>query len=716
MSIEEDPSGDTFILQDEQDEGKKSFKRHRRINVFKSFLRHKRVAFFTIVLVIGVAELLLYFRSVRPVYRAEALIMVAPVMLKNVIEDRQYEVPRYDELVNEQLAVLVREEVALKALEMLEGRKEGWVMPGESHRDAAARLSSALLAKRVPDSTYISVALESKQPQGLAATVNAIVDCYMARVKGKGFYGQEVREETLHQRRGELQEEIRKKTDQLSAWAKELGIAGFDKPLEGTSAEEKVLADARARALELESRLVAIKARNESLLRTDLTAEARELSTKDPELVSLKTVLLPRKNELKAKSMGLTPEHSGRKEIERLISELDLDLDRSEKSAVERARTELAQKRELKMGEDLQLIQFDLEQARIFEKNLAEQSQLRAEKVAKFNSRYYEAMTLRQDLERLNRQLGALEDRLDAMRLEAETPGFVSLVSPARNPDRPIHRPMATLVAVFLVIAVALGFAVPTALDALDHRIQSPIDVEPVIDARPLGWVLERTPRSEKFVDDQVRRIALSLERQRRAHQRCQIAFMSLRPGGGTTQLIIDLARELRAIGSRTIVVEANALHPDGRYLAPKGHPGLVGSLGGHIRIEEVVLPPRATLTYRIPLGNTEGALLIPNSRNLRQVLNHLSSNYDMVLIDSPPLFLSSDAELIASCAQGVILVVEAEKVVTGEVKRAMDIVREIGPLMIEVVVNRVRDFRGHGYYSDLVEQYESAGRPRSPS
>ena len=63
-----------------------------------------------------------------------------------------------------------------------------------------------------------------------------------------------------------------------------------------------------------------------------------------------------------------------------------------------------------------------------------------------------------------------------------------------------------------------------------------------------------------------------------------------------------------------------------------------------------------------------------------------------------------------------MILVVEAGKVVTGEMKRAMDIVHEIGPLMVEVVVNRVRDFRGHGYYSDLVKQYESAGKARSSS
>lgn len=714
MSTEEDPS-DTFILSDEQEQAPRSFKKHRRINVLKSFLRHKRVAFFSVLLVVGLAEPILYVRSVRPVFRSESLLVVAPVMLKNVIEDRQYEVPRFDELVNEQIALVLREEVALDALSKLQGEAENglWLRPGENRRDAAARLSAALLVKRVPDSTYLSIAMESSEPQGLAPVVNAVTDAYLLRVKGRGFYGQEVREETLHQRRSELQEEIRKKTDQLSLWAKDLGV--FEKPSEGggTTADGKILADARARLAETESRLGSVKIRSEVLRQADLTAEARDLSAKDPDLVSLKAVLLPRKNELKSKALGLTAEHQGRREIVRLISEIDQDLEKSEKAALERARIELALKREQKLKDDQQLAESEMEAARIFEKTLGEQNAAKAEKVAKFNSLYYEAATVRADVERLNRQLGALEDRLDAMRLEAQTPGFVTLVSAARQPDKPIHRPMATLIVAFIGVAIFLAFAIPTALDVLDHRILSPVDVEPVIDARPLGWVLERSTRSEKFVDDQLRRIALSLERQRRIHQRGQIAVISLRPGGGTTQLVLDLARELRAIGSRTIVVEANALHPDGRYQAPKGHPGLVGALGGQIRIEEVILPPRGFLTYRIPLGSTEGEPLIPNSRNLRQVFNHLSSNHDMVLIDSPPLFLSSDAELIASCAQGVILVVEAGKVVSGEVKRAMDIVREIGPLMIEVVVNRVRDFRGHGYYSELVEQYESAGRPR---
>ncbi|RPH42996.1 MAG: hypothetical protein EHM91_09000, partial [Planctomycetota bacterium] len=429
---EDDPSGETFILTDEPGTERKSFKRHRRINVWKSFLRHKRLALLTLVGVIAVAEPVLYFRSVRPVYRAEALLTVAPVMMKNVIEDREYHIPRYDELVNEQLNLVVREEITLDALERLKEDRAFWMRPDESRRDAANRLSSTLNVRRVPDSTYISIALEGSTPQGLDKIVNTVVEAYMARVKNKGMYGQEVREETLQQRKTELQEEIRKKTDQLSAWAKELGVAGFEKPLDGASVETKSLFEARSRLKDAEARYEAMKVRNEVLRKADLTGEARDLVATDPEVVSLKTVLLPRKNEFRAKAMGLPPEHEGKKEIDRLIAEINGDLERSEKSALERIRLGLIQRRDIKLTNELDLVQSDVDQARRYEKTLDEELRNQTGKTARFNSIYYEALNVRQEVERLNRQLSALEDRLDAMRLEAQRPGFVTLVAPAR--------------------------------------------------------------------------------------------------------------------------------------------------------------------------------------------------------------------------------------------------------------------------------------------
>lgn len=707
---------DTYILDDEPEARKKaSFKPRRQINPVKSLLRHNKLALLSFILVALAAEPVLYFRSLKPLYRAESILMIAPIMLKNVIEDREYQVPRYDELVNEQLALIAREEVATDALQRLKEDASLWARPGESRRESAARLSGSILAKRLPDSTYISVSLEASDPRGLAKVVNAVVDAYLSRVKGKGFYGQEVREDTLRQRQQELKDEVAKKTEKLARWAKELGVAGFDKPIEVSGIEAKALFDARAKRLDLESKLEATKARQEAVRQSDVSTEVRDLLVSDAEVVNMRTVLLPKRNELKAKAMGLTPDHEGRKEIDRLINEINLDLDRCEKSASTRIRAGLLQKREMQMHNELESAIADVEQARRFETSIDQESRIQAAKIAKFNEIYYEAITVKQDVERLNRQLSALEDRLDAMRLEAQGPGMVALVSEARTPEKPVSRSIGTLLGVFAMLAVFMAFAVPSLVDAIDHRIQSPLDVEAAIGARPLGWVLERSARSEAFANDQIRRIALSLERQRRINQRGLISFMSLRPKGGTTQLVLDLARELRGIGCRVIVVEANALHPDGSYLVPRGHPGLMGVLAGKLRVEESVLPPQKLLSYRIPIGNTEGSPLLVNSRNLRAVLNHLSGVYDMVLVDAPPLFVSSDAELIASCSQGVILVVEASRVVTGEMKRATDIVHEIGPLMVEVVVNRVRDYRGHGYYSKLVEQYETAGRPRSP-
>src|SRR3954470_17560888 len=144
---------DTFILDDFQEPKKKSSKPRRKLSPITSFLRHKKLALLAFILVALAAEPVLYFRSLRPLYRAESLLMIAPIMLKNVIEDREYQVPRYDELVNEQLSLLAREEVAVDALERLKESDVLWTRPGESRRDSALRLSSSVLAKRVPDST-----------------------------------------------------------------------------------------------------------------------------------------------------------------------------------------------------------------------------------------------------------------------------------------------------------------------------------------------------------------------------------------------------------------------------------------------------------------------------------------------------------------------------------------------------------------------------------
>ena len=53
----------------------------------------------------------------------------------------------------------------------------------------------------------------------------------------------------------------------------------------------------------------------------------------------------------------------------------------------------------------------------------------------------------------------------------------------ARTPEKPVSRSIGTLLAAFGLLAVFMAFAVPCLVDAIDHRIQSPLDVEAAIGA-----------------------------------------------------------------------------------------------------------------------------------------------------------------------------------------------------------------------------------------
>lgn len=688
-----------------------------RLNVFRSVGRHRGIAIVTAVVVSLASGPVVYLRSIRPVYAAEALLNVSPMIPKNLIEDREFQVPRYDEFVNQQLAMVAREEVTLDALTRLKGRVTLWKRPSEGLRESAVRLGSSLSVKRVSNSTYIAIGLEAAQPDGLAEVVNAVAESYLARVKNQLFYGHETRLEVLSKHKVELNEEIRSKTELLSRWAKELGVTGLDsRPSEAmTAVAEKSLGEARTRRIESEVRRASLKDRQDHLRQMDLRSEARAQLASDASFNGIRNALLVRKSELKAKMIGLTAEHEGRKALERSIAAIDADIAATEEEAMKRILVTFEQRRESRLAEELQGAESDLAQAKRVEEMLAAEAASQAIKASRFNSLYYDIQSVKQDVDRLSRQLAAVQDRIDFTKLETQGPGLIHLVAEAVRPDVPVKRSPLPVLALFLVAAASLGVAVPVLLDAADRRVRTPGDVEVCLRNVPLGWILERKEETESFVRDQIRRLALSLDRERKLYNRTQFSFMSLKSGGGTTRLLLDLGREFQTLGCRSVVVEANAFKPDPRISPGNGHPGLASVLTGSARVEAAILPSRNGLPDVLPVGNTGGNRFLPDCRNLRSVLDQLMGRYDVVLVDSPPLLVSSDAELLAGRTHGAVLVVEAEKTRSGELMRAIQILQQIGPPLIQVVLNRVQDYRGHGYYAQLVREHGAADRVESP-
>ncbi len=696
----------------------------RIIKPLASVKRHPCV----VLLLAGVLLLLglpIVWLKGHPIYRTEATIQVSPRFAKNLSQDSELDIQsgsQYREFVRQQVRTITRYDVVEEGLKRLGDQRSVWQKPEETERRATEQLIASFDVEPIEDTYLVSVALEGLAPVGLAETVNTVVNVYLERQKSEEFFGSDIRVANLRQRRQELLGEIQNAVERQTAIGQELGLAAFedkflnpyDKALiDGSNA----LAAARRRRMKAEAKFNALEERQKQQQALELESVAREMTANDRGLGDLNTLTAQRRNTLVAKLNGLAEEHPGRAKIEHDIADLDAKLTTGTEAIFKRILSTLRQKRETALAEERARTREEVEQAKSIEVALTAEVDHQKTNVAWFSTRYNEALTLRGEIERSRKQLDAIDDRLDFISLESKAPGFVRLVSPARAPEEPTKGGRTKLLVILLGVAGVVSAGAAVAIDYFDDRIRTPFEAEQAVGYSAVGWILEQhDAQTRGFAIDQLRRLALALDRERRAHNTRRFALTSVKPGGGASQMTLELARALGNIGVRTIAVELNAFKPDARYKGGVGKTlGVVGVLAGEGSVADAIVPSDASLPDRLPIGDiTEGRHLSTGSHFL-SLLQTLSERYDLLLFDTPPILLSADAELFTGIADATFLVIGAESVSVGEVRRAAKLLERLAPSVVGFIVNRVRIFGAGGYFADLLKEYET-GERQEPS
>ena len=99
----------------------------------------------------------------------------------------------------------------------------------------------------------------------------------------------------------------------------------------------------------------------------------------------------------------------------------------------------------------------------------------------------------------------------------------------------------------------------------------------------------------------------------------------------------------------------------------------------------------------------------ILQSRVTQDLIRQLTDDYDMVIIDAPPLLPVADASVLSTLADGVILVVKHGRTTRDQVAEAIARVDQVGGRLFGVVVNMIpRRSTGSYYYY----YYEDTSRP----
>jgi capsular exopolysaccharide synthesis family protein len=182
------------------------------------------------------------------------------------------------------------------------------------------------------------------------------------------------------------------------------------------------------------------------------------------------------------------------------------------------------------------------------------------------------------------------------------------------------------------------------------------------------------------------------------------LLITSALPSEGKTTTAVNLGAVLASLNTKVVIVDCDmrrpALH---RSAGVENKPGFVQCLTGHVDLKDAILPvPGVPYLNAIPCGPIPpNPAEVLSSHMTGELLRRLRSEFEFVLVDSPPILSVADSRILATLTDAAILVTRAHSTSYDVVRRARSLLYGANARILGVALNDV-DLRrdGDGYMS----------------
>jgi polysaccharide biosynthesis transport protein len=313
-------------------------------------------------------------------------------------------------------------------------------------------------------------------------------------------------------------------------------------------------------------------------------------------------------------------------------------------------------------------------------------------------------------------QEAVLKEQLAQMQVSGATDtGDVELVTPAPTPASPSSPKPVQDALLGFAAGLALGLGVAFLRDSFDDRLTSKEATEraggaPVLAMTPLvpSWRRQKplvvtvaepnSPAAESY-----RSLRTSLQFARQEQQLRSLVVTSPGAAEGKSATLANLGVVFAQAGERVVLVSCDLRRPRiGAFFGLDEQEGLTGVLLDERTLEETVLPvPGFDRLSLLPAG-----LVPPNPAELldsaraRDIFTRLRDQYDLVLIDSPPVLPVTDAAILSRHADATLMLAAAGQTRRSDLHRAVEKLDHVGTAILGTVLNKVtrRTGRYYGY------------------
>ncbi|MET4081160.1 tyrosine-protein kinase Etk/Wzc [Pedobacter sp. UYP30] len=299
------------------------------------------------------------------------------------------------------------------------------------------------------------------------------------------------------------------------------------------------------------------------------------------------------------------------------------------------------------------------------------------------------------------------------------------IVDPAYGDSIPV-KPKKQLV---FLAALVLGFLLPMGYvygkDALNNKVETSGDISKLTNTPLLGEVLYEdgsnaivvTGNSRKAIAEQFRAIRTNMQflhgKQQPGVGKVTL-FTSSMSGEGKSFVASNIAAAMAIAGKKTVLLELDLRKPKvSKYLDLKNKIGLSNYLIGKASIEDIVkqtsIDPNFYVIGSGPIPPNPAELLIQSE--IDDLLTYLRANFDEILIDSPPIGLVTDAQILARLTDATIYLVRQDVTFKHQIRNLEQLYQGKKFPKLNLVLNGVKmggrygygygNGYGYGYYSD---------------
>lgn len=690
--------------------------RHRTMHDYFRILFKRRYAVLA-VFVLVVASVALYDFTAIPIYKATVQILIErgiPRLLDTREGGYTAGSGGSDEFYQTQYKLLEGSALSKKVAEKLNLKNHHLYSPiflnlppdadDSMKRRAEERLvkavSSAVKVSPIRQSSLVDVSFSNPDPRFATQLVNALAQCYIEQSLEMRFAASQEAAVWLQQKMTEARKKLEDSESKLNLYKREHNIVAVEDK-ESITAQKleqinKDLLTAQTHRMEAETRF-------------------KEVSQGKPISQVLNNPLI---QTLKAQEAKLIAEQSelGKKYGEahprmiRLTNEL----------------TATRGKIGVEMSQVVQAVKNEYHMAKAQEENLRAALNVQKTDSLDFSDRSIQYRVLLRDVE-TNRAL--YENMLKSLKTTTTTENTpatnIRIVYPATAPEVPESPRKIRNIMLAIVLGGVLGIGLALGLESLDTTLKTPEEVEGWLETPNLAMIphlnlATGNPQKESpelivhhgdqpLASESYRGLRTSILFSAPEKAPRILLITSSLPLEGKTTTAVNLASAMAKAEPQVLLVDADLRRPTlHKVFQVPQEPGLSNFLVGDIDelpVVETQVPHLLVVpSGKIPPNPSE----LLHSARMQEFFAQALEKFGRVVIDSPPLMSVTDAAILATMAEGVLLVVKAETVPRKAAIEARNDLLGVKAPLLGTVLNDVPLQRNGYYYYNYYYRYHT--------